>query len=249
MKGPIDPKYTTDHKKENVLDSEDRIGTEPEDTIGKEHHFEKELEDKVLTDPEGSDSEEPDDVLLIETDDPDDLLEGEDKDDDNLFAAWMCHNRRPEGQEDMDREEWDRDAAIEERKNSFDRQAPSRADRHQSLPCPAELSAMTQLPYLYNTTMVPSSVRSSSRQCVLSTEDVGCSESDDTDSRTSVIPSTIPELDKLPNIKVQKQFRRRNVMSLCIEEWLWRKQTCPTCCVQLPMPEPVYWNSTLVKVP
>ncbi|KAM6957995.1 uncharacterized protein LKV04_022131 [Tautogolabrus adspersus] len=35
----------------------------------------------------------------------------------------------------------------------------------------------------------------------------------------------------------------------CIEEWFWRKQSCPTCHVQVSMPQPVYWNSTQVKVP
>ncbi|XP_028990637.1 uncharacterized protein si:ch211-207l14.1 isoform X3 [Betta splendens] len=35
----------------------------------------------------------------------------------------------------------------------------------------------------------------------------------------------------------------------CIEEWLWRKQSCPTCHVQLSMSKPVYWSSTRVKVP
>ncbi|XP_075905488.1 uncharacterized protein LOC142903623 [Nelusetta ayraudi] len=35
----------------------------------------------------------------------------------------------------------------------------------------------------------------------------------------------------------------------CIEEWLWRKQCCPTCQVQVSMPQPVYWSSTRVKVP
>ncbi|KAK5621312.1 hypothetical protein CRENBAI_009921 [Crenichthys baileyi] len=35
----------------------------------------------------------------------------------------------------------------------------------------------------------------------------------------------------------------------CIEEWLWRKQSCPTCHVQVSMPQPFYWNSTRVKVP
>ncbi|XP_042260224.1 neurofilament medium polypeptide [Thunnus thynnus] len=35
----------------------------------------------------------------------------------------------------------------------------------------------------------------------------------------------------------------------CIEEWLWRKQSCPTCHVQVSVPQPVYWDSTRVKVP
>nr|XP_046237846.1 putative RING-H2 finger protein ATL71 [Scatophagus argus] len=35
----------------------------------------------------------------------------------------------------------------------------------------------------------------------------------------------------------------------CIEEWLWRKHSCPTCHVQVSVPQPVYWSSTRVKVP
>ncbi|XP_059184285.1 uncharacterized protein LOC131963149 isoform X1 [Centropristis striata] len=35
----------------------------------------------------------------------------------------------------------------------------------------------------------------------------------------------------------------------CIEEWLWRKQSCPTCHVQVSVPQPTYWSSTRVKVP
>ncbi|XP_028255625.1 histone H3.v1-like [Parambassis ranga] len=35
----------------------------------------------------------------------------------------------------------------------------------------------------------------------------------------------------------------------CIEEWLWRKQSCPTCHVHVSIPQPVYWSSTHVKVP
>ncbi|XP_029376991.1 putative RING-H2 finger protein ATL71 [Echeneis naucrates] len=35
----------------------------------------------------------------------------------------------------------------------------------------------------------------------------------------------------------------------CIEDWLWRKQCCPTCHVQVSMPQPIYWSSTRVKVP
>lgn len=37
--------------------------------------------------------------------------------------------------------------------------------------------------------------------------------------------------------------------SECIEEWLWTKQTCPTCQKHVAMPEPLYWTSTRVIVP
>ncbi|XP_077959952.1 uncharacterized protein LOC144408527 [Gasterosteus aculeatus] len=35
----------------------------------------------------------------------------------------------------------------------------------------------------------------------------------------------------------------------CLEEWLWRKQSCPTCHVQVTVPQPAHWSSTRVKVP
>ncbi|KAL7832718.1 hypothetical protein SRHO_G00297360 [Serrasalmus rhombeus] len=35
----------------------------------------------------------------------------------------------------------------------------------------------------------------------------------------------------------------------CIEEWLWIKQSCPTCRVHVVMPEPVYWSSARVQFP
>ncbi|XP_061664858.1 uncharacterized protein si:ch211-207l14.1 isoform X2 [Syngnathoides biaculeatus] len=36
----------------------------------------------------------------------------------------------------------------------------------------------------------------------------------------------------------------------CIEEWLWRKQSCPTCHVQVLTPQQAaYWSSTRVIVP
>ncbi|XP_054479680.1 RING finger protein 151 [Anoplopoma fimbria] len=35
----------------------------------------------------------------------------------------------------------------------------------------------------------------------------------------------------------------------CIEEWLWRRQWCPVCNVQVSVPQPVSWSSARVKVP
>ncbi|XP_036401961.1 leukemia NUP98 fusion partner 1 [Megalops cyprinoides] len=35
----------------------------------------------------------------------------------------------------------------------------------------------------------------------------------------------------------------------CIEQWLWKKQSCPTCHIHVAMPEPFYWSSGRVKVP
>ncbi|GAA6217801.1 leukemia NUP98 fusion partner 1 isoform X2 [Lates japonicus] len=35
----------------------------------------------------------------------------------------------------------------------------------------------------------------------------------------------------------------------CVEQWLWKKQTCPTCHVHVSMPKPVYWSSSRTLVP
>ncbi|XP_062270997.1 uncharacterized protein LOC133976814 [Scomber scombrus] len=35
----------------------------------------------------------------------------------------------------------------------------------------------------------------------------------------------------------------------CIEEWLWRKQSCPTCHVQVSMSQSAHWSATRVKIP
>lgn len=35
----------------------------------------------------------------------------------------------------------------------------------------------------------------------------------------------------------------------CMEQWLWRKQTCPTCRVHVSMAKPLYWSSSRASVP
>ncbi|KAG7267961.1 hypothetical protein CRUP_038091 [Coryphaenoides rupestris] len=35
----------------------------------------------------------------------------------------------------------------------------------------------------------------------------------------------------------------------CIDEWLWSKQSCPTCQIHVSMPQPFYWNSTRMQLP
>ncbi|KAL4656871.1 leukemia NUP98 fusion partner 1 [Arapaima gigas] len=35
----------------------------------------------------------------------------------------------------------------------------------------------------------------------------------------------------------------------CIERWLWKEQSCPTCSVHIAMPESLYWSSTHATVP
>ncbi|XP_029356423.1 leukemia NUP98 fusion partner 1 isoform X2 [Echeneis naucrates] len=35
----------------------------------------------------------------------------------------------------------------------------------------------------------------------------------------------------------------------CMEQWLWKKQMCPTCRVHVCMPKPLYWSSSHTKVP
>ncbi|XP_069378540.1 leukemia NUP98 fusion partner 1 isoform X2 [Paralichthys olivaceus] len=35
----------------------------------------------------------------------------------------------------------------------------------------------------------------------------------------------------------------------CMEQWLWKKQTCPTCRVHVSIPQPLYWSSSRANVP
>uniref|UniRef100_UPI0037E831E3 leukemia NUP98 fusion partner 1 n=1 Tax=Semicossyphus pulcher TaxID=241346 RepID=UPI0037E831E3 len=35
----------------------------------------------------------------------------------------------------------------------------------------------------------------------------------------------------------------------CMEQWLWKKRTCPTCRVHVSMSKPLYWSSSRTKVP
>ncbi|XP_062280192.1 leukemia NUP98 fusion partner 1 [Scomber scombrus] len=35
----------------------------------------------------------------------------------------------------------------------------------------------------------------------------------------------------------------------CMEQWLWKKQTCPTCRIHVSMPKPLYWSSSRIQVP
>ncbi|XP_061593045.1 leukemia NUP98 fusion partner 1 isoform X2 [Cololabis saira] len=35
----------------------------------------------------------------------------------------------------------------------------------------------------------------------------------------------------------------------CMEQWLWKKQTCPTCRVHVSMIKPLYWSSSRTTVP
>ncbi|CAB1327646.1 unnamed protein product [Coregonus sp. 'balchen'] len=121
-----------------VMEPEDRIGTELDYRIGTEleDRIVMEPEDRVFIDPEGSDAEEPDGILN-EPEDPEEQQEEDDEEDnDNIFATLMGRYKKAAEQEDNDKGVEKREAVIEERKNSFERQAPPRADRRQSLPCP-----------------------------------------------------------------------------------------------------------------
>ncbi|XP_035504551.1 leukemia NUP98 fusion partner 1 isoform X2 [Scophthalmus maximus] len=35
----------------------------------------------------------------------------------------------------------------------------------------------------------------------------------------------------------------------CMEQWLWKRQMCPTCRVQVSVAQPLYWSSSRINVP
>ncbi|XP_040887962.1 E3 ubiquitin-protein ligase RHA2B [Toxotes jaculatrix] len=154
-----------------------------------------------------------------------------------------------------------------------------RTDRRASLPCPDTLSAMqlsrlhssTRAPVTARVLLR----RSSSRRLLPSPQEAATPAPE---RRPSLIP-TIPEAmapDRRSQFRRRNVMSLSDADSVClichndlsrgtggtrelqcthtfhkecIEEWLWRKQSCPTCHVQVSMPQPVYWSSTRVKVP
>ncbi|CAL8306618.1 unnamed protein product [Merluccius merluccius] len=88
--------------------------------------------------------------------------------------------------------------------------------------------------------------RTSSRGLLLSaaTSSPPTSSPPNAERRSSII-SIIPEVAQ----SKKTHFRRRNIMSMCIDEWLWSKQSCPTCQIHVSLPQPVYWNSTRIQLP
>ncbi|XP_051283102.1 uncharacterized protein si:ch211-207l14.1 [Dicentrarchus labrax] len=153
------------------------------------------------------------------------------------------------------------------------------SNRRASLPCPHTLSAMqlSRLHSSTNAPVTAKVLlrRSSSRRLLQSQQEAAAPTQE---RRLSLIP-TIPEAiapEKRATFRRRNVMSLSDADSVClichndlnrgtggtrelqcthtfhkecIEEWLWRKQSCPTCHVQVSIPQPVYWNSTRVKVP
>ncbi|XP_028990613.1 uncharacterized protein si:ch211-207l14.1 isoform X1 [Betta splendens] len=164
-------------------------------------------------------------------------------------------------------------------RTSSEESVPSRSDHRASLPCPATLSAMQLSRLHSSTCApVTAKVllrRSSSRRLPLLPQDVPAPSLERRPSLIPTIPEALPPERRMQfrrrnvmslsdadtvclmchnnlnvgaggirELQCTHSFHRE-----CIEEWLWRKQSCPTCHVQLSMSKPVYWSSTRVKVP
>ncbi|KAM6893558.1 uncharacterized protein FYW49_019938 [Xenentodon cancila] len=154
-----------------------------------------------------------------------------------------------------------------------------RSDRRSSLPCPATLSGMqlsrlhssTQAPVSARVLLR----RSSSRRLLPSPQEASVPPLERRPSLIPTIPEAVPP-ERRAQFRRRNVMSLSDAYSVClichndlnqgpggtrelecthtfhkecIEEWLWRKQSCPTCHVQVSVPQPVYWNSTRVKVP
>ncbi|XP_068165758.1 uncharacterized protein si:ch211-207l14.1 [Antennarius striatus] len=154
-----------------------------------------------------------------------------------------------------------------------------RTDRRASLPCPATLSSMQLSRLHSSTKAPVSARvllhRSSSRRLLLASQEAATSPPE---RRPSLI-TTIPEVtgcERRATFRRRNVMSLSDAYSVClichndlnrgsggktelqcthtfhkecIEERLWRRQSCPTCHVQVSVPQPVYWSSTRVKVP
>ncbi|XP_062236329.1 uncharacterized protein si:ch211-207l14.1 isoform X2 [Platichthys flesus] len=178
-----------------------------------------------------------------------------------------------------EQEEVDSEGGGTGSRGSFEPLFGMRADRRASLPCAATLSAMqlsrlhssTQAPVTARVLLR----RTSSRRLLPSQQEAP---SPAPERRPSVIP-TIPEViapERRGQFRRRNAMSLSDADGVCllchndlhggsggtrelqcthtfhkecIEERLWRKQSCPTCHVQVSEPQPVYWSSTRVKVP
>ncbi|KAM9328660.1 uncharacterized protein KZ484_020057 [Pholidichthys leucotaenia] len=154
-----------------------------------------------------------------------------------------------------------------------------RVDRRASLPCPSTLSAMllsrlhssTQAPVTARVLLHSSS----SRSRLLSPMEAISPSPKRRQSLIHTIPEAVPP-ERRGHFRRRNVMSLSDAYSMClichnnlnqgsggtrelqcshtfhrecIEEWLWRKQSCPTCHIQVSVPQSSYWTSTRVKVP
>ncbi|MGH0125181.1 UNVERIFIED_CONTAM: hypothetical protein FKN15_027574 [Acipenser sinensis] len=166
------------------------------------------------------------------------------EDEDVNFAKWMSSFWGHSGP----------DEAKRDRRASWRRKPRVETERRASLPCPAQLSAM-HLTRLQASSMGPSPVYL--QRCKEPREEKEfrghmkvrrASSSGETRQKAPVPENRISTIHELSeSFERRLRFRSRQAASQCIEKWLWKKQTCPTCRVQVAMPEPFYWSSARMK--
>ncbi|XP_008434306.1 putative RING-H2 finger protein ATL71 [Poecilia reticulata] len=162
---------------------------------------------------------------------------------------------------------------------SFEPPVQMRVDRRPSLPCPATLSSMQLSRLHSSTCApVTARVllrRSSSRRLLPTPQEAAVPPLERRPSLIPTIPEAVPP-ERRGQFRRRNVMSLSDAYSMClichndlsqgsggtrelqcthtfhkecIEEWLWRKQSCPTCHVQVCIPQPLYWSSTRVKVP
>ncbi|TNM94076.1 histone H3.v1 [Takifugu flavidus] len=186
------------------------------------------------------------------------------------------HHEKPEKE---DAEEEDPETGQLESGSTTESPVKMRADRRASLPCPSALSSIHLSRLHSSTRApVTASVllrRSSSRRLLPLPQEATAPTPERRPSIISTIPKTIVT-EKRATFRRRNVMSLSDADSVClichndlskgtggttelqcshsfhkecIQEWLWRKQFCPTCRVQVSMPQPVFWSSTRDKVP
>ncbi|XP_067357273.1 uncharacterized protein si:ch211-207l14.1 [Channa argus] len=197
----------------------------------------------------------------------------------SAWMQWYREGKQRTDIGEEEKEEGESEGEQAESRSSSEAAVQMRTDRRASLPGLSTLSSMqlfhlrssTQAPVTARALLR----RSSSRRLLSSAQEVPASP---LERRPYLVP-TIPELqppegqaqfrrrnvmslsdaDRVclichNNLKREAGSTRQlqcthTFHRECIEAWLWRKQSCPTCHVQVSMPKPVYWSSTRIEVP
>ncbi|XP_075053101.1 leukemia NUP98 fusion partner 1 isoform X2 [Mixophyes fleayi] len=190
-------------------------------------------------------------------------MEYEEDDDDILFAKWMSsfwgHSGIKENEKD----------ARGHRK----RQSCALSERRASLPCPAQLSAM-HVNRFHLVSKAPAPVYLKGYKEPREDKDSKCNNHTKI-SKVISVDASVPESkgqkkrsnsiqEFSESFEKQLRFRTKRSTSLgehsiprrnssgrekCIEKWLCKKQTCPTCRVQVITSKSFFLSSARMKVP
>ncbi|KAK0133295.1 RING-H2 finger protein ATL72 [Merluccius polli] len=219
--------------------------------------------EEVFSEPENSSMELPplNSTRETQSEEEEEREEEEEDNDAEIFSAWMCQYRAGEAEKLQKEEEAGGEAKSQ--KLPVTLHAPTR--RRSSLPCPSRRRFSSTAPPPVGCSSLPpppppptsSPPNAERRSSIISIiPEVAQSKKthfrrrnimsmSDADSVCLICHNDFSKRDSgIQELQCSHTFHKQ-----CIDEWLWSKQSCPTCQIHVSLPQPVYWNSTRIQLP